>query len=280
MKKKVTKTYVNSLVLCIILVGVGVFLFKTDYERRSIKLTSNNIKIVLSEKEYTNKVIELTIKYTGNAARNIKGYSFDGGKTWSKRNIFKVEDNQTVNIAVKDINNKIYKVDYEVKNIDKQGPTIEVADNIQIQQNTKVNIDNYVKVTDEGSGLRDEVRYTPAIDTSKLGKQVIQVYAIDKLANKTIKKFEVEITKDAPIVTFTSLGFDKENIELSVGEENSLSLIYEPKYASTSRVKWLSSDTNVVAVDNTGKIIGKAEGTATITASVDDKTVTCNITVK
>ena len=108
MKKKVTKAYVNSLFLCIILVGVGVFLFKIDYARRSIKLTSNNVNIIISEKDFTNKSIELTVKYKGIASRNIKGYSFDGGKTWSKRNIFKVEDNQTVHIAVKDINDKVY----------------------------------------------------------------------------------------------------------------------------------------------------------------------------
>jgi hypothetical protein len=281
MKKKVTKAYVNSLFLCIILVGVGVFLFKVDSTRRSVKLTKNNIQIILSDKEYTNKTIELTVKYKGMASRDIKGYSFDGGKTWSKRNIIKVEDNQTVNIAVKDINDKIYKVDYEVTNIDKEGPTIEVAENIQVQVNSKVNLDNYIKVTDNGSGLRDEVRYTPAVvDTRKIGTQTIQVYAIDKLANKTIKKVNIEVTKNAPVVNFTKLSFDKDNIELGVGEENNLALTFEPKYASTSRVKWVSSDTNVVSVDRNGKVYAKGAGSATITASVDGIEATCNITVK
>ena len=281
MKKKVTKAYVNSLILCIILVGVGVFLFKVDSTRRSIKLSSNNIQIILSDKEYTNKTIELTVKYKGMASRDIKGYSFDGGKTWSKRNIIKVEDNQKLNIAIKDINDNVYKIDYEVTNIDKKGPNIDVAQNIQVQYGSQVNIDKYVNVSDEGSGLRDEVRYTPAtIDTRTLGKQTIQIYAIDKLANKTIKKIEIEVVKNAPIVNFTKIEFDNKNIELRVGEENNLALTFEPKYASTARIQWTSSDTSVVTVDRNGKVIAKGSGNAIITASVDGMEAQCNVTVK
>lgn len=280
MRKKVTKNYIGTLFLCIILIGIGVFLFVIDNERRHVSLNSNNIHIVLSETEWTKDNVELTVKYDGMASRHIKGYSFDGGKTWSKRNIYIVEDNQTIEIAVKDVNNKIYKLDYEVSNIDRQGPKIEIADNIQIQVNTNVNIDNYVSVIDEGIGLRDKVRFTPEINTRIKGKQTIQVYAIDKLANKTITSFDVEIIENAPVVAFTKLSLERQSLTLNVGEENTLALSYEPKYASTSRVRWLSSDPSVVTVDNAGKIKGIKKGNATITASVDEHEVTCEITVK
>lgn len=281
MVKKARKNYFGTSFLCIILIGIGVFLFKVDNERRHITLNSNNIHIVLSETDWTKDNIELTIKYDGLASRHIKEYSFDDGKTWSKRNIYVVEDNQIVKIAVKDVNNKIYKIDYEVSNIDRKGPKIEIADNIQIQVNTNVNLDNYVSVIDEGVGLRDEVRFTPSIDSKKIGKQTIQVYAIDKLANKTITSFDVEIIKDAPIVPFTKLSLDTKNIELKIGEENTLAFSYEPKYASTSNIQWSSSDTNVVTVDIGGKVVGVSQGTAIITATTTNGlTETCNVTVK
>lgn len=280
MGKKVRKNYISTLFLCIILVGIGVFLFKVDSERRHVKLNSNNIHIVLSETEWTKDNIELTVKYDGLASRHIREYSFDGGKTWSKRNIYLVEDNQTVEIAVKDVNNKIYKVNYEVTNIDKEGPSIEIPDNIQIQVNTTPNLDNYIIVTDKGSGLRDEVRYTPMIDTKKIGKQTIQVYAIDNLANKTIKSFEVEITDNAPVIEFTKLSLDKEKIELKINEEDNLALSFEPRYASTTRVSWVSSDPSIVTVDRAGKIVGLKEGSATITASVDGIETSCEVIVE
>lgn len=280
MGKKVKKNYVGTLFLCIILVGIGVFLFKVDSERRKVKLSSNNVHIVLSETEWTKNNIELTIKYDGLASRHIKEYSFDGGKTWSKRNIYVVENNQTVEIAVKDINNKIYKVNYDVTNIDKEGPNIEIPEKIQIQVNTTPNLDNYIIVTDNGSGIRDEVRYTPMVDTRRTGIQTIQVYAIDNLANKTIKSFEVEITDNAPVVTFSKLSFDKEKIELKINEEDNLALSFEPKYANTTRVSWISSDPSVVSVDRNGKIVGLKEGSSTITASVDNIETSCEIIVK
>ena len=67
MLKKITKTGLLSVFLFIVLVGIGVFLFILDYERRQIKLSENNIQIVLSEDEWTKKDFELTIKYSGNA---------------------------------------------------------------------------------------------------------------------------------------------------------------------------------------------------------------------
>ena len=56
-----------------------------------------------------------------------------------------------------------------MKNIDREGPKIEVQENIQVLKGSEVNYSDFVKVNDEGIGLRDDVVYTPnSIDTSKI----------------------------------------------------------------------------------------------------------------
>lgn len=135
---KSAKTNIVSMLVFLTLVGIGVYLFIIDNERRHINLTDKNIHIVLSENDWTSKNYELTIKYDGLASKHIKGYSFDGGKSWSNSNIYYVEKNEELNIEVKDINNKIYSFNYEVKNIDREGPKIEVQENIQVLKVVKL----------------------------------------------------------------------------------------------------------------------------------------------
>ena len=95
---KSAKTNIVSMLVFLTLVGIGVYLFIIDNERRHINLTDKNIHIVLSENDWTSKNYELTIKYDGLASKHIKGYSFDGGKSWSNSNIYYVEKTGTVQI--------------------------------------------------------------------------------------------------------------------------------------------------------------------------------------
>ena len=282
MKKKKTGTVVISFLLTIILVGIGVYLFILDLDRRSIKLSQLNVHLVVSEAEWTNKAYEIKIKYDGNATRDIKGYSFDGGATWSKVNIYTVEKNEVIDVAVKDINNKIYDMQYKVTNIDTEGPKIKIAENIQITKDSKIDLADYVEVTDDQSGLRDEVVFTPSkIDTSKLGEQEIQVYAIDKTANKTISKFIINVVEKAPEIEVEKLVLSNSKIELSVGEENILIATITPKYATNKSIIWSSSDSNIVTVDVGGRVKAVSPGKAVISAvSSNGKNKECEVVVK
>lgn len=279
---KSAKTNIMSMFVFLVLVGLGVYLFIIDNERRHIKLTDKNIHIVLSENEWTSKNYELTIKYDGLASKHIKGYSFDGGKSWSNSNIYYVEKNEKLNIEIKDINNKVYSFDYDINNIDKEGPIIEVQDNIQVLKGSIINYSDYVKVNDEGSGLRDEVVYTPnTIDTTKLGEYTVQIYAIDKLANKTISSMKIKVVNKIENVNVSKLTIEPSNLDMKVDEENILNINIEPKNATNKTIKWSSSDESIVTVDVGGKVKAIKEGNATITATSSNGVVsTCTIIVK
>lgn len=279
---KSAKTNIMSMLVFLVLVGIGVYLFIIDNERRHIKLTDKNIHIVLSENEWTSKNYELTIKYDGVASKHIKEYSFDGGKSWSNSNIYYVEKNEELNIEIKDINNRIYSFNYEIKNIDKEGPKIEVQDSIQVLRGSKINYSDYVKVTDEGSGLRDEVVYTPnQLNTSKLGEYTVLIYAIDKLANKTISSMKINVVNKIENINVSKININPSSLDMKKDEENILNINIEPKNATNKNIKWSSSDESIVTVDIGGKVKALKEGTAIITATSSNGIVsTCNINVK
>lgn len=282
MLKNITKLTFNCFLLSIILVIIGVYLFIMDSERRSIKLTSDNVKIVLSETEWTKDDLKLTIQYDNNASRYIKGYSFDGGKSWTTTNSLNIQENQNLNIAVKDINNHIYSIDYKIDNIDREGPIIKVEDNIQVTRGSKVNLSDYITVTDDQSGLRDEVVFTPAtINTNVNGTYTVQIYAIDKMANKTISKMTINVVDKAPEVVAKNISLDHKTLNLKQGEENLLVASITPKSSTNKNIKWTSSDPSIATVDVGGKVVGVKAGVVTITATTSNGlTATCEVTIK
>ncbi len=267
MLKNMTKLTFQCLIFSIIFVGIGVYLFVMDRERRSVKLTEDTVQIVLSETEWTKNDLKLTIKFN-NASRYIKGYSYDGGKTWTTRNSLDIQENQELKLAVKDINNHIYNIDYKIDNIDREGPIIKVDDNIQVTRGSKINFSDYVTVTDNQSGLRDEVVFTPAkINTNVNGSYTVQIYAIDKMANKTISKMTINVVNKAPEIVSTGISLDHETLNLKPGEENVLVATITPKSTTNKAIKWTSSDPSIATVDVGGKVVGVKAGTATITAT-------------
>ena len=267
MLRRMTKLTFKCLILTVILVGIGVTFFIVDYERRNINLNSDNIKILLSETEWTKNNIELTIKYN-KVSNHIKEYSFDNGKTWTKSNILALNKNEDLTIKIKDINEKIYSIDYSVNNIDKSGPIILTDSNIQVGLNSKVNLVDYVTVYDDGVGLRDEIVFTPAtIDTSKVGTHTVQIYAIDKLANKTISKMNIQVVNTNVNVDAKLITLDKIFVSLVPGKEEQLITSVGPKATTNKNIIWKSSDANIATIDNTGKVTGISQGHAVITAT-------------
>ena len=67
-------------------------------------------------------------------------------------------------------------------------------------------------------------------------------------------------------------------LELAVGDTQNLTVVYNPANVPLE-AEWNSSDEKVAKVDSKGKVTAVAAGTATITATVGEKSATCIVTV-
>lgn len=80
----------------------------------------------------------------------------------------------------------------------------------------------------------------------------------------------------------TGLTFDKSSTTLKAGENTTIVATVAPTNAYIKNITWSSNNSSVATVDNTGKVIAVAVGTATITATTLDgsKVATCAVTVE
>jgi hypothetical protein len=79
-------------------------------------------------------------------------------------------------------------------------------------------------------------------------------------------------------VEVTDISLNKTELSLFVGDSDMLVVTINPEDATEQNVIWSTSNGDVVTVDN-GYVSAIGEGTATISAMVDGKVVSCNITV-
>ena len=104
------------------------------------------------------------------------------------------------------------------------------------------------------------------------GEAVITVKANDGKVKATCN---VSVT-----VPVQSITISKEQLSLVVGQKYTLSATVLPKDATSKDIKWTSSNSDIVSVDN-GQITAKSPGTAEITATSKDgnHTSSCKVTV-
>ena len=77
----------------------------------------------------------------------------------------------------------------------------------------------------------------------------------------------------------TSVTLDKTDLTLDVNDKATLTATVNPNDATNKTVTWKSDKPEIVEVDSNGNVTAKAAGTATITATVDGKSVSCKVTV-
>lgn len=83
-----------------------------------------------------------------------------------------------------------------------------------------------------------------------------------------------------PTITEYSISMSETALELRRPDPVQLSVTFQPALAQQEKtVSWVSSDPSVAAVDENGSVTAVAPGTATITATVEDKQVSCAVTV-
>lgn len=81
-------------------------------------------------------------------------------------------------------------------------------------------------------------------------------------------------------VSAISVAFEQQNYSLALNAEEQLALTFDPSDAAETNIVYTSADSDVVSVDDNGKVKALAYGQATITASVANKfSVTCTVTV-
>lgn len=88
-----------------------------------------------------------------------------------------------------------------------------------------------------------------------------------------------EIVAVGTFLPVSSISLGKATAMLEIGETTFLSLTISPSGATNQLASWVSSDDSVATVDAFGNVTGVGKGTATITATVGDKTATCEVTV-
>ena len=92
----------------------------------------------------------------------------------------------------------------------------------------------------------------------------------------------IRVSKPSPsVVAVTGVKLSAIGIELPVGGSKRLSATITPSNATNKDVTWSSDNTSVAAVNASGLITAKGEGTATVTVRTGDGgyTATCKITV-
>ena len=88
----------------------------------------------------------------------------------------------------------------------------------------------------------------------------------------------VTVKQRPPMVE--SISFTEEELTMDVGTNQILQYVINPSNAYSETYNWTSSNTNVVRVDNTGKVRAVGAGTATVTLETDNhKIASCDITV-
>ena len=114
-------------------------------------------------------------------------------------------------------------------------------------------------------------------------KTRLELVAVNKTKQTDIQSFSPSVgfyltVGDAPLVELTGLTLTPKKVDLEVGKTYQLSAVKEPANAEGS-LTWTSSKPAVAAVDNSGKITAKGEGTATITVTCGTKSAACTVTV-
>lgn len=115
------------------------------------------------------------------------------------------------------------------------------------------------------------------------GKTRLELVAVNKTKPTDIRSFSPSVgfyitVGDAPVMELTGLTLTPKKVDLEVGKSYQLSAVKEPANAEGS-LTWTSSKPAVAAVDKSGKVTAKGEGTATITVTCGTKSAACTVTV-
>lgn len=138
------------------------------------------------------------------------------------------------------------------------------------------------KTSDDNITLENgKIKLTKAHTGSE--KTRLELVAVNKTKPTNIRSFSPSVgfyitVGETPLVELTGLTLTPKKVDLEVGKTYQLSAVKEPANAEGS-LTWTSSKPAVAAVDQSGKVTAKGEGTATITVTCGSKSAACTVTV-
>lgn len=192
------------------------------------KNTNGPIKIDSIEFEktdYSNKSTTVVVKANSDKNKKLK-YSFDGGNTWQDDNKYTTDENEDVNVVIKDdAGNTTDPKEIEIDNIDTVAPTV----NIEEKEKSSNKVVLFANAKDDSSGIDkynwNESGYTnnSTYEATKAGTYTVKVK--DKAGNESVKAsitipesyFKKNVKKETHTykVTFNGNGASVSKSELS-----------------------------------------------------------------
>ena len=142
-----------------------------------------------------------------------------------------------------------------------------IPSNATNQDRIFISNDDNIATVDEDSGL---------VRGINIGTTTIGVLTDDGSFEDSVT---VTVTKPSGEVTLTSLDIQDDNFSLSIGGSKVLSLSLSPSYATLDDVIFSSSDSSVASVNSSGLVSGLKKGTATITASAKNGSLSDSVIV-
>ncbi len=155
---------------------------------------------------------------------------------------------------IKVVGNELGLVNSSIFSISDEGELKEnYFENVVVEENTSIHLENIVS---------ENVGYTVTNPNSIESKTYV-------MENRSAKK-----------VIATSLILSETSFEMLKGEKKILTATILPTNATNQKVIWKTSNNNIISINNDGVITAIENGTAIITASVDNLVQKCEITVK
>lgn len=189
---------------------------------------------------------------------------------------------------IKYVESKLVKLGCVVKQNPLPGKSISPEGKVTIYVSTgsKVSVPNVVGMEQKeaqeklfAAGLGYTVTFANSSTVPK--GQVMQqsIAAGESVSQGTIVTITVSSGND--VIPVRSVSITESTVNLDRGATHPLRAEISPKNATTTGVKWTSSNPSIVSVDAVGQITGIAEGTATVTVTTIDGgyTAQCKVTV-
>lgn len=270
------------------------------------KDTNGPIKIDSIEFEktdYSNKNTTIVVKANSDKNKKLK-YSFDGGNTWQDDNKYTTDENEDVNVVIKDdAGNTTDPKEIEIDNIDTVAPTVSIEE--KEKSSNKVVL--FANAKDDSSGIDkynwNESGYTnnSTYEATKAGTYTVKVK--DKAGNESVKAsitipesyFKKNVKKETHTykVTFNGNGASVSKSELScsttglsckiklpqIKRDNGIIIGYSENANATTPQYKVGQEISVTENKTLYAITAK-KITLTINgngASVSKSSVTCNI---